>query len=62
VTKGLSAFQLGGVATGALAAANLVGAPPAGRAINLMVPLLFVADALIQQQGPHGDRRQLAQE
>jgi hypothetical protein len=62
VTKGLSAFQFGGASTAALFSANLLVAPPGGRAINLMVPLLFVSDALIQQQGPHGDRRQLAQE
>jgi hypothetical protein len=47
-------------ATAALFSANLLVAPPAGRAINLMVPLLFVSDPLIQQQGPPGDRCQLA--
>jgi hypothetical protein len=49
------------LATAALFSANLLAEPPAGRAINLIVLLLlFVAHALIQDQGPHGDRCQLA--
>jgi hypothetical protein len=52
VTKGLSAFQFGGASTAALFSANLLAAPPGGRAINLMVPLLFAAEAAIHQQGP----------
>jgi len=49
------------LATAVLSAANLLAAPLGGCAIILMVWLLFVSDALIQQQGLHGDRRHLAQ-